>query len=227
MARSTLTGPLRALLAACALACAMAQAQADPFTALGRTLQLEPPAGFCTLGDSAAEREFLAVRKRYAASYGELAQFAVPCSELAEIRAGRRDQFTRWAQVLVLPSNGQLVHYQRAEFVRQMARRFTAAPPDSAALEARVRKDLEKSGTSFPVTNPSAQLLGASPDAYYAEFRLTQQMDSGPQPTVGVSAITTARQLPLGIYAYAFVGAPGESAFETAQRYLRSVIARN
>ena len=194
---------------------------------MGKSIQLVPPPGFCKLGDSPIEREIEQFQRQNAAPVGELAQLAVPCTELNDFRSRKIENFTRWVQVLVLKQKGQLktVTSPRASFVRATAGHLADSPPDMNALSARIKDQLAKSDSS--VSGATAQTIGATSEAAFIEISMTATVGAWTSPVVGVGAITLANQLPVAVYAFATPKARGESPVETTRAYLRKVIELN
>ena len=209
------------------LAVTAASALADTVTVLGKSLQLLPPDGFCTLGASPVERELEQFRRQSAAPVGELVQLAVPCAELPAFKARMTDNFTRWVLILVVKQKGQLrlVTMPRLQFVRSVAGRLAERPPDMNALAERIRDHLAKTGSS--VSDPSVQPLGATSDAAFMEMQMTVGSGAGKSPVVAVMAITVVNQLPLAVYAYATPKARGESPGNTVWSYLQKALELN
>lgn len=204
-----------------------AAAHAETVTFLGKSIQLVPPPGFCKLGDSPIEREMEQFQRQNTAPAGELAQLAVPCTELNDFRSRKIENFTRWVQVLVLKQRGHLkiVTTPRANFVRAIAGRLADSPPDMNALSARIKDQLAKTDSS--VSGASAQPIGATSEAVFMEISMTATVGTWTSPVVGVMAITVANQLPVAVYAFATPKARGELPVETSRAYLRKVIELN
>ena len=200
---------------------------AETVTILGRSIQLSPPPDFCTLGNSPTERKLEQFQRQNTAQAGELVQLAVPCAELNDFRTRKIENFTRWAQVLVLKQKGQLntVSAPRTKFVRAVAGRLADSPPDMSAMSARIRDELAR--TDSLVSAVTAQPIGATSEAMFIEVRMTATVGTWTSPVVGVGAITVANQLPIAVYAYATPKARGESPVDTARAYLRKVIDFN
>jgi hypothetical protein len=202
-------------------------ANAESLSVLGRNIQLVPPPGFCTLGNSAVELELARFQRQNTSPAGELVQFAVPCSELSNFKSGKSENFTRWVQILVLKHKGALktVTTPRVDFVRDIAGRLADSPPDMNALSARMRDHLAKSGSS--VSGASAQPIGATSEAVFMELRMTVTHGTDTSPVVAVMAVTVVNQLPVAVYAYATPKSRGESPVDTSRAYLRKVIDLN
>lgn len=217
---------IRALLASALLICSAA-AHADTVTYLGRSLNVVPPQGFCELGTSPTERALVEFQRKNTAAAGELAQFSVPCDELAELRSGRLENFSRWAQVLVLKAKGKLmpVTISRAELVRKFAGSFADSPPDMKAVEKRIRDEIGSEGITL--TPHSIKPIGATQEAFFIEMRGNVQLDQWSSNFVGIGAVTVVNQLPVAVYAYRTPKAQGEAPTVTATGYLRNVIDKN
>lgn len=204
-----------------------AAAQAETVTYLGRSLNIVPPQGYCVLGASPTEREMEAFQRKNTSTAGELAQFSVPCEELSELRSGKLDNFSRWAQVLVLKAKGQLlpVTVPRAELVRKVAGSFANSPPNMQAFEKRLRDEIDAGGNS--VTPESVRPIGATQEAFYIELRGVVKIGQWSSNVIGIGAVTVVNQLPIAVYAYGTPKARGELATVTASAYLRNVIDKN
>lgn len=217
---------IRALLAS-ALLIFSAAGQADTVTYLGRSLNVVPPQDFCVLGSSAPESSLVDLQRKSTSGAGELAQFSVPCEELAEFRSGKIDNFSRWAQVLVLKAKGQLkpVMISRPELVRKLAGSFADSPPDMNAVEKRIRDEIATTGVT--ITPHSTKPIGATQEAFFIELRGTIQKDQWSSNFIGIGAVTVVNQLPVAVYAYGTPKARGELPTVTASAYLRNVIDNN
>lgn len=217
---------IRAHLAS-ALLIFSAAVNAETVTYLGRPLNVDPPQDFCVLGSSPTERALVEFQRKSTSAAGELAQFSVPCEELAEFRSGRIDNFSRWAQVLVLKAKGQLmpVMIPRAELVRKLAGSFADSPPDMKAVEKRINDEI---GTgSITITPQSTKPIGATQEAFFIEMRGKVQIDQWSSNFIGIGAVTVVNQLPVAVYAYGTPKARGELPTVTASAYLRNVIDKN
>lgn len=218
---------LSAVAGAFVLSATSAAAQPQAVTYLGRSVRLVPPDGFCTLGASAAERDMVNFQRHNTSPAGELAQFAVPCSELADLKAGKTDHFTRWVQVLVLKQKGQLkpVTASRETFVRGVAGSAALQRPDMEGVAARLREHLSKTGTS--IADPVAVPIGATDEAFFMQMTMTATVGTYTSPVAAVMAVTVVNQLPLAVYSFATPKAKGADLADTAKVYLRSVIQLN
>lgn len=166
-------------------------------------------------------------QRRNTAPAGELAQLAVPCTELTDFKTRKIENFTRFVQILVLKPKGQLtlVSTLREEFVRKIAGSYAKSPPDLDALARRIRENLAKNDSAVRIA--STKPIGATSEAFFVEIRGTAQVGRLSSPISAVMAITTANHLPIGVYAFATPKAKGDSPAEISMAYLRSVIDRN
>ncbi|WP_112187952.1 hypothetical protein [Methylibium petroleiphilum] len=215
------------LLAITALSLISFGANAETVTYLGRSINLDPPPGFCQLNSSPEERALFEYQRRNTEPAGELAQFAVPCTELADVRALKADRFTRWVQVLVLKRKGQLlpVSAPRTQFVRGLAGHFADTPLDVERLSRRANKHLAQTNTA--VTDFSYEPLGTTQDAFFTRMKMMAQVGTVTSPVSAIAATTVVNQLPIGVYAFGTPKAKGEPAIETTRAYLRQILDRN
>lgn len=217
---------MRRVLPLCLLAIVLAgasQARAQQAYA-GQTLKVALPPGFCVVGTSPMEQELLQMQRHNTAPAGELAQMAAPCDQLRAWLKGSTDSFTRWTQILVLKSKGQIkpISMSRGEFAKQLAGTKTAT---LESLNARMRDHLAKNQTTSALTG--VEPLGADANASYTMMRGKAAVAGEGYSFNALNAITVLNKLPVGIYAFEIPGTRGPDIAKTLQGHLQAMLAAN
>lgn len=123
---------------------------AETFTLAGKTVVLEPPQGYCAL-DAARPQEaaLIAFNEKMQQPRNHVIMQLTDCDELAEFRAGKRQNFDKYGQYFTPVSEGgvkRVTGYARADFVADAAKELPKL--DSGALVDEVTKKLhENAGT--------------------------------------------------------------------------------
>jgi hypothetical protein len=200
---------------------------AESVVVIGRKLDLDPPNGFCLLGNSEREIQLLTRQRDNAALSGELAQFTVPCDEVSEYLLGKIDSFSRWAQVLVVRRQGQLglVSETREEFVRATARNASTQSVDFAEVERKANQHLSQSGMTIGMSG--MEPIGIKDSAFFAMMRMTAEGNGVVVPIVAVVAATVVNRLPIVVQVYRTQRATDEPVASVAVSYVQSVINKN
>ena len=121
-------------------------ASAETLTLAGRTVVLEPPQGYCAL-DAARpqEAELIAFNERMQQPRNHVIMQLADCDELAEFRAGKRQNFGKYGQYFTPVSNGAVklvTSYARADFLADAAKELPKL--DSGALVDEVTKKVRE-----------------------------------------------------------------------------------
>lgn len=192
-----------AFIAALLLACPTA-AMAESVDVWGRKVRLTPPAGFCVLGQSDAERALFESRRRAVAPAGLLAQLAVACDELDAVRSGKLDLegLSRWAQVQFVTHHGLPVSVtvSREAYVRKTAEVAAREAVDIAALNRLGAEHFAPSKTR-PLAL-GAQPIGIVGAAFFASMQLRREADGEAVPFETVYGVTVIQRLPVLVQVY-------------------------
>jgi hypothetical protein len=126
---------------------AAAAAQAERLTLGGRTVVLEPPAGYCALDPARPEEaKLIDFNEQMQQPRNHVAMQLADCGELEEFRAGKRPSFERYGQYFVPVVDGAVKpvpDYTRAAFLAEGARELPKL--DSGALMDEVTAKLRES----------------------------------------------------------------------------------
>lgn len=192
-------------------ACALpwtAPALAETFTFAGRTVIVDPPAGYCALDQARpGEATMIAAIEKLQQPTNHLVMELIDCDQLAQIRAGTRTDFTRYGQVLVTLSNGEVKPargYSRAGFLEAAARELPSIDPDRVADEVRDRLRNAVPGSAIS----GAQFLGLIKRddlAIYLGLTMgTISRDGRPVTAggMGVDAVTLVNEIPISLAFY-------------------------
>jgi hypothetical protein len=129
-----------------ALTAINAEASAETLTLAGRTVSLEPPAGYCALDPARPnEAELIAFNEKMQQPRNHVLMQLADCDELADFRNGKRDKFIRYGQYFTPVSDGTvkaLAGYTRASFLAEGAKELPKL--DSAALVDEVAAKLRE-----------------------------------------------------------------------------------
>ena len=201
-------------------------AAAEPYMVLGRAIDLSPPPGYCVVGKTPAERQYLERYKDISKSALELLQASVPCSDLKKFNAKLLSQFPRTALVSVVKAKGQLTLETGTR--QQFLSRF--GKPESFDVEAvntRLRKAL--TDKTFAAAMSKMTPLGSDGDAYYWATLGTAQAEGMPLYRVtSVSAALLINRLPLSVQASESVGfTDGPAPASIVQNQIKSILVRN
>ena len=124
-----------------------AAASAETFTLAGKTVVLEPPQGYCAL-DAARpqEAELIAFNEKMQQPRNHVIMQLADCDELAEFRAGKRQNFDKYGQYFTPVSEGggvkRVTGYARADFLADAAKELPKL--DSNGLVDEVTKKLHE-----------------------------------------------------------------------------------
>jgi hypothetical protein len=136
--------------AALLLLVATSTAQSETLTLGGRTVMLDPPAGYCALDPARPEEaKLIDFNETMQQPRNHVAMQLADCGELEEFRAGKRPSFERYGQYFVPVTDGAVKpvpDYTRAQFLAEGARELPKL--DSGALMDEVTAKLRESAGS-------------------------------------------------------------------------------
>ena len=221
----------RKLLAAFALAgLAVATARAETVTIGAVSLTIEPPAGYCALGATEAERVLVAELQQTLRPRNELLQVCAPCSQVKELNAGTISRFSRWAIVQVVGTGPDLkpMAGTRAQLISSMAPAVSSGNLNVEAVNASIREKLSRKDCQL--TAQKMAVVGSDEKAAYVTMSASFALPNGtpPVPMEMFGAVTLVKQHPLGIFACEKQDAPqGVLPTVVARDYLASVLSKN
>ncbi|MGH7123773.1 MAG: hypothetical protein ACREFI_05330, partial [Stellaceae bacterium] len=129
-----------------ALVASASIASAGTLTLAGKTVVLEPPAGYCALDPARPqEAELIAFNEKMQQPRNHVIMQLADCDELAEFRAGKRQNFDRYGQYFTPVSDGAVklvTGSARADFLADAARELPKL--DSGALVDEVTKKVRE-----------------------------------------------------------------------------------
>lgn len=205
-------------------------ANASPYTVLGRTIDLVPPTGYCVLGETEDERDYLKRHQELLASSGVLLQVTAPCEDVKKVNVGVINRLARQTVVSVVKGQGQvrLDNRSRSEFLKTLVQNFGKSDPiDFSKAEANAAQTLRKTGMSIALREVTP--LGADENAFYLFIISEAQDENGEKRrVVGVTAITLINGLTLNIQVSEPANSSGAPSPATVVRqYLQANIKRN
>lgn len=183
-----------------AILAASGLAHAETIEVLSQKLNIQNPAGYCSLGKSPRERELMALNERAVGQGARVVHVAIRCTELAEFKKGTRDQFDHWAQIQLLGPKGEFkrIEVSREAFLSAVSK--NAPRTDMAAIQERINasfKDLDLS-----VTGTQAQPVGRDGNAVYMSMRMNLVVGDTTKPISALGAVTLINSLPLSALVY-------------------------
>ena len=189
---------------------------------LGRSIQIDLPAGYCALGTTDEEKTRLKLFKERYVSKGELIQFSVPCSELNGSAHAKAFIFDQWVVVIAPASKDNefaIDHRSLPEFLHGLGDQKI----DLIKLNQRIRDRQRPNGEKNAIS--AAEYMGSDSLAGYWLIRGTKQEDNKPERAVeGVMAMTISNGIKLLVQAYdARTIATKPSPLEIATRYVNVV----
>lgn len=134
-----------------------AAASAETLTLAGKTVVLEPPQGYCAL-DAARpqEAELIAFNEKMQQPRNHVIMQLADCEELAEFRAGKRQNFDKYGQYFTPISDGAVklvTGYARADFLADAAKELpkldSGALVDEVTKKARENAGADVAGVKF------------------------------------------------------------------------------
>lgn len=199
---------------------------ASPHIVLDRIIEVNPPAGYCALGETPRQRELLEREKSLQAPAGVLLQIAVPCVDLKRFDAGAIDGFARRAQVMVVKARGQLKIDGRSsqEFLRSFG---GERPVNINSVNTRLREALSENNLSASLQHMTP--IGSDSTAFYWSAVVeVQARDGRRQKSASVAAAVLVNGLPLSVQAYELAGETvGPAPASVVQNYVQAILKRN
>lgn len=224
----TATMSLADVVVAAAILVLARPAGAEPVSLLGRTIDVRPPAGYCTLGSSPIEQTLARLQREASEATGEVIHIAVECRELDEFVRGQRLLPSHWAEIVVLKARGVLkpVTGPREVFIAQVFGELPPRPVDleaaSRELQAALRNPALKLDSFEPVT------IGRDERAAYLLTRIRAQYRSMTLDWRSLAALTVVNELPLALYVFepmTETAASAEAQAAVLRDYLSRVVA--
>ena len=220
--------PLRFAIA-CLLLASAALAHAAVVEVNKVPIVLEPPQGYCVLGETDLEAKFFNAMRELLRPKNELIQMSAPCDQVAQLNAGLIQQFSRWALVQVVnsgPKPTQLT-LTRAQFIAALRQTFERKAFNLEEANKQMRDILAK--RSFGIEAQQMQMVGSDDTAAYLVMGMKLSSPGHEPETVAMfGAVTLVKQFPLDIYSYEKPTAPpGLDATEVTRAFLASVISKN
>lgn len=194
------------------------EAQAGSVNLLGHQIMLPIPPGYCEMGGHPADNELLRLGKESVGNSNELLVAFADCSELKELRNGKRVLLDHFGQILAQKSNGQLANFPgmaRPLFLQKMSQR--AGSTNEAMKNANTKLRQVTSGyTGFE----NLGILKVDENGMYVGLVLGMVTPSGqPRSLLGVSALTLIKEMSMSINLYqTYKGAPDLPGLLAAQQ---------
>ena len=202
-------------------------ANAEPYMVLGRTIDIVPPPGYCVLGKTKAEQEYVNNYKEISKSGLELLQASVPCTDLKKFNANMLNQFPRTSLVSVVKAKGKLI--LETSTPKESLSRIGGGMQtvDIDAVNSRLRKAL--ADKNFAASMSRVTPLGSDGNAFYFAILGSVQPDGMPlQQVTSVSAALLINKLPLNVQASESVIVKNAAApASIVQKQVESIISRN
>jgi len=208
-------------------------ARAEALTLGGRTVILEPPAGYCALDpERQNEADLIAFNEKMQQPRNHVVMQLADCGELEEFRAGKRQSFDRYGQYFVPVTDGAVTPaagYTRAAYLAEAARELPKL--DSGALMDEVTAKLRESVSDVT----SAHFLGVlqQDDAGLYLGIAVGQVSVGDQAVsagaMGVVGLTLVNQISVSLGLYqAHAGAEAVPALvEKIRQTLAATVTAN
>jgi len=182
-------------------------AQGETLSVLDRTIEFNPPEGYCLLDRSDPyETQIFDYMADIQRGHGTelLAMYAV-CGETQAIIDGKATNYFDYGLLVALPSDGAVIQpmsgYSRAEVIELMQKDMPSANAEMQAGIDKAREQLAESGIAMSnATVPT--VIGSDDNALYAAFSLEVDAGNGPAPVAAMSAFTFVEELPLVLQLY-------------------------
>lgn len=171
---------------------------------LGQRVTFANPSGYCTLGESARERDLMAMSKKSVGPGAQLVHAAILCSELDAFRTGRRETLDHWIQIQLIGPKGD---FKRLEMGREAF--LTGVSKGSPRLDtAKINRQIQSALGSPDVSLSNAQVvqLGRDGNAAYMSTRMTLNVGGSNRLITGFGGITLLNSLPLTVMVYEATG---------------------
>ena len=185
----------------------LAAARAETLTLGGRTVMLEPPAGYCALDPARPqEADLIAFNEKAQQPRNHVAMQLADCGELAEFRAGKRPSFERYGQYFVASTGGAVepvADRTRADYLAEAARELPKL--DSGALVGEITAKLRESAGSDVAGVHFLGVLEQDEAGVYlaiAVGKVTAGDQTASASAIGVVGLTLVNEIPvsLGLY---------------------------
>ena len=209
-------------------------ARAETPTLGGRTVILEPPAGYCALDPARQdEADLIAFNEKMQQPRNHLVMQLADCGELADFRAGKRPSFDRYGQYFVPVTDGAVqpvTGFTRASYLEEGARELPKL--DSGALVDEITAKL-RAGAGSDVTGMHFLGVLKQDDAGLylgiAVGKTTIANQTVYAGAMGVVGLTLVNQVPVSLGLYqANVGAEAvPDLLSKVQETLASLIQGN
>ena len=182
-------------------------AHGETLSILDRTIEFEPPEGYCALDRSDPYEsqifDYLAEIQR-ANSTELLAMYAV-CGETQAIIDGTATNYFDYGMLVALPSDGVNIQpmpgYSRAEVIELLQHDMPSANAEMQAGIDQARQTLADVGITLTnATQPT--VIGSDDNALYAAFTLEVDAGQGPAKVAAISAFTFVEEVPLVLHLY-------------------------
>ncbi len=180
----------------------VAAVQGETLSALDRTLEFEPPDGYCLLDrrDPYQDGIFNFFAELHRTSGAELLAIYTECDELAEVVARRLDHFVHYGMLLVLPSVdgavGPVAGGTRQGYIAHVSAVMSQASGEPADAVAQVNQEIRELGiTLTELSRPT--IIGTDDNAFYAAYQSTLDSGGPPVRVATISAHTMVAELPL------------------------------
>lgn len=183
----------------------------------GETLEIAPLAGYCVL-DEARTAEAALIRTMRGA-VGETMRVVLAfgdCTELVELREGKRPVLDHFGQVLLLSEGANIARVgdSRAAYLASVAKPFPAATIEEIAANGEAQL---KAGKPADAPKPIFAVIGRDDLAIYIGTTSLQGRGDHRTMVAGVAGIGLIRQVPVNINLFAaYDGTPaaGKATFD-------------
>ena len=193
---------------------------------MGRAISVTNPPGYCKGGDSPVERE-LHGKTQASLRDARIVYWGARCSELADLRAGRRDSLGHWLQIQMLGNKGEFkpVAGTREAMLAGMA----GAKPKIDIHEANRRLAKGFENAAIEMGDASVQVIGRDGNAVYMMFRMNLKVGQVQRKINAVGAVTLVNSVPLSLLVYEEAGSSQRPAEmnTTLRALLMSVLTEN
>ena len=209
-------------------------ARAETPTLGGRTVILEPPAGYCALDPARQdEADLIAFNEKMQQPRNHLVMQLADCGELADFRAGKRPSFDRYGQYFVPVTDGAVqpvTGFTRASYLEEGARELPKL--DSGALVDEITAKL-RAGAGSDVTGMHFLGVLKQDEAGLYLGIAVGKVSVGDQTAsagaIGVVGLTLVNEIPVSLGLYqANVGAEAvPDLLAKVQQTLASIVQAN
>jgi len=185
------------------------------------------PSGYCTLGESAKEKELLAVSKQMLSSSAQLVHVGVKCDELEAYRGGRRDTLDHWMVIQLIGPKGEFKRLEtsREAFLAGLAN----ATPKLNMLELTRKINSQLNNLEIGMSNINVSQIGRDGNAFYISSSSNLMYGDKLKTVNSLGGITLVNALPLGIWIYESAGSSksGDQLHAVLHQALVGLISNN